>query len=219
MTIFAHDKLRRSGQSLIELILAIALGVIFIGIAAMVIAPILKINTETNEAKVGGALARELGENVRLWVESDWHNLDGVVRGEQNYFHLSTSTEVVVLIPDFEEVMVGTTTYRRYFYVNNICRVPSVVPNAVDLSGDCAESQNLIDPSVIKVTVGYSWAPEYATKTFSAVLSRFKNRITIQTDWSFGSGFEGPTSSTNRFSTSSNIDTTSTPGVFRIQGI
>ena len=76
-----------------------------------------------------------------------------------------------------------------------------------------------IDPSVLKVTVGYSWAPEYATKTFSTFVSRFRNRLTIQTDWSLGDGVTGPVSSTVGFATSSFIDATSTPGVFKIQGI
>lgn len=206
---------RKKGQSLIELILAIALGVVFIGVAAVVVAPLLKINTETNEAKVGGAWARELMENTRLWVETGWGNLDSVSRGNSVSYYLSTSTETFSLYEGVESIVVGTTTYNRYFYIEGVCRDPSndVISGLAPCFGFPEE-----DPSVIQVTVGYSWSPEYATKTFSAILSRFRNSITTQTDWSLGPGVGGSVSSTSGFSTSSNLITTSSPGFLMIQG-
>jgi len=212
--IFFYQKKKTEGQSLIELILAIALGVIFIGVAAMVIAPILKINTETNEAKVGGAWARELLENTRLWVENDWHNLDGLAR--QEYYYLSTSTDIFVLSDGIESVDFGTTTYRRFFYIQDICRDSN---NVFSFTGEApCDNPYVTDPSVVKVNLRYSWSPEYATKTFSALVTRFRNKITVQTDWSTGGGVNGTTTLTAGYATSSVIDATSTPGSIVIEG-
>lgn len=210
---FCKDK--KNGQSLIELILAIALGVIFIGVAAMVIAPILKINTETNEAKVGGAWARELLENARTWTENDWHNLDGLSRGAPNYFYLSTSTTDFASSSGVESLIIGTTTYNRYFYIEDVCRDGGDVYSIKESCGGF----DPIDPSVIKIILRYSWSPEYATKTFSTLVTRFRNKVTAQTDWSLGPDVNGTTTITTGFATSSAIDATSTPGSIKIEGI
>lgn len=212
---FFDYKTSKKGQSLIELILAIALGVVFIGVAALVIAPILKINTETNEAKVGGAWARELLENARLWVENDWHHLDDLARGAPNYFHLSTSTDDFVLNMGLESLDIGTTTYNRYFYIENVCR--SSADDSIQSVAPCA-GLDVVDPSIVKMNLGYSWSPEYATKTFSAFVTRFRNKVTTQTDWSMGPGENGTTTLTSGFATSSGVNATSTPGSLKLEG-
>ncbi len=214
--IFSPYQHTKSGQSLIELILAIALGVVFIGVAALVIAPILKINTETNEAKVGGALGRELMENARLLVENNWHSLDGLIRGAPNYYYLSTSTDIFALNSGVESINIGTTTYNRYFYVENICRDDA--DGSIKGVEPCIPF-DVADPSLAKISIDYAWSPEYATKTFSAIVSRFRNKVTTQTDWSLGPGVNGTTSATTGFVTSFNIYTTSTPGSLKLSDI
>jgi hypothetical protein len=95
--------------------------------------------------------------------------------------------------------------YRRYFYLTDVYR---------DGSGNIVTSGGNYDPSSKQVTVGYGW-PKGATSTLSSILTRNENFVFDQTDWSGGSGANGPVTTTNNtFATSTNVSYTTTTGSF-----
>ncbi|TSC82672.1 MAG: Uncharacterized protein G01um101420_195 [Parcubacteria group bacterium Gr01-1014_20] len=212
---FNQAKKFRNGQSLIEILVAIAVGVVMLGVAISIIAPVLKANTRTNEAKVAAALGRELLENTRVFVERDWNNLAVLSTSSLYSYHLTTSTAA----PDFpfrkidgvESIVISSTTYLRHFNVDDVCRSGNGIIQADP--GQCI----YVDPSTKKVSVVYGWLGG-STSSFSTYFTRFKNRSMSQSDWSGGDSFWGPTTTTTtRFVTSTN--TTSTNGIIRIEEV
>ena len=195
------------GQSLIEVLIAVTVGVLMIGVVITFIAPVLRSDTHTSRAQTAASLSKELLDNVRVLSEANWHNIDLLNIGSSSRYYIATTTPFSAT-SGIESVSVGTTTYKRYFYIDNVCRDPG---NLVVLS--CGSNKN--DPSTKKVTVVYTWPPA-STSTISQYLTRSQNRFFIQTDWSGGPGKEGPVTSTgSRFSTSSlspGIDHTSSTG-------
>lgn len=209
---------RSRGQSLIELLLAVAVGVILVGVAVAVIAPALKINTKTNEAKIGAALGRELLENLKVFSESGWHNLSSLPTGDTNIFHLIRSGDFFATSTGFEEIVVGTTTYSRFFYLEGVCRSATSENIFEDDLPPC-EPGAKEDPSSLKATVVFTW-PLSSTNTFATYFTRHKVKIFWQTDWSGGDGEWGPVSSTvSGFVTSTNIDFASTTGAVKLFNI
>ena len=207
------------GQSLMEILIAIAVGVIMIGAATVVIVPALKISTEVNEEKVGAGLGRALFENVRVFGEASWSDLYNLPKGSSSLYYLTTSTTPFETVTGTESILVSTTTYIRSFYIDDACRDWSggfPIGGDIELS-DCSGGGLSVspDPSTFKVTIDYSWAPDYATKTFSSYLTRYKSQVLKETDWSAGwiLSRDPVTNSDGMFSTSSNIDfSTNTPG-------
>ncbi|MBI2033996.1 MAG: hypothetical protein HYT13_02775 [Candidatus Liptonbacteria bacterium] len=204
------------GQSLIEVLIAVTVGVLMIGVVITFIAPVLRSDTHTSRAQTAASLSKELLDNVRVISEANWHNIDGLTFGSSSRYYIATTTPFSVVIGT-ESVSVGTTTYKRYFYIDNVCRDSS---DRVTVVQSCI-SPNKNDPSTKKVTVVYTWPPA-STSSISQYLTRSQNRFFIQTDWSGGPGSEGPVTSTgSRFSTSSlspRIDYTSSTGSIIIQG-
>lgn len=196
---------RNKGQSLIEILIALVVGSIFIIGAATIIIPSLRLNTQANRIQVGAALGKELLENVRVSSEADWYEIYKFNKGSHEFDlqHLTTSTSPFAVIAGKEIIVVSTTTYTRYFYLDRVGR---------DASGNIVLSGGADDPSTLKVTVVYSWS-NGPNNTMATYLTRFRNNVFDQTDWSGGPGQDGPATTTNsQFSTSSQIDYATTTG-------
>ena len=201
---------RRRGQSLVEVLIAVSVGAILIMAAASVIAPSLKVNTQSYHVQIGAVLARELAENVRVWAEGDWHLIAGLTTSSANHYYLATSQSPFTSVSGNEAIIVATTTYTRYFYVDDAYRDAG---DAVTASGGTS------DPSTKLVTVEYSWS-QSATSAIVLYVTRNRGNAFWQTDWSAGPGQDGPATSTNAgFLTSSNIDAISLPGSIKMSGI
>ena len=198
----------RKGQSLVEVLVALAVGTIFIIGAASVIIPSLRSSTEANRLQTAAALGKELMENTRVFSEADWHNIYDLNKSSSSHYYLTTSTSPFTAVAGDETVAVSTTTYTRYFYIDNVGR---------DGSGNILSSGGTDDPSTQKVSVVCRWSGG-PTSTITAYLTRFRNNVLDQTDWSGGSGQDGPVTSTNnQFSTSSQIYSSTTTGSISIQ--
>lgn len=194
---------RDDGQSLIEVLISVAIGVLFIIAAVASISPALKTSTQASRAEAGTALAKELLNNVRVWSDANWSNVAQLATSSANHYYLSTSSSPFSSVAGDEVALVATTTYARYFYVDDVYR---------DAGDVLVSSGGAYDPSTKKLTVAYSW-PQSSTATISMYITRRRDNIFWQTDWSGGSGQNGPITSVNgMFSTSSNIDYTTTTG-------
>ena len=201
-----------SGQSLIEVLVAISIGIILIVGAVTAISPSLRIGSDIRNAQVVGALAKELADNVRVIADRDWHIIDGLATTSANRYYVVASTSPFTVATGTESILVSTSTYARYFYVDDVKR---------NTSGKIDESGMIRDPSTKRITIVYAWPPLSASSTIVAYVTRHENRIVWQTDWSRGPNQDGPyyaTTSAPGFSSSSNIDYTTSTGSIVIQG-
>lgn len=198
----------RRGQSLVEILIALVVGSIFIISATSIIVPSLRSNTHVNRIQAAAALGKELLENARVSSEADWHIMYGLNKGSLNHYHLTTGTSPFAVVAGDEDISLSTTTYTRYFYVDNVGR---------DAGDNILSSGGADDPSTQKITVVYSWAGG-ASNSIAMYLTRFGNNSFDQTDWSGGPGQNGPITSVNsRFSASSQIDYASITGSIVIE--
>lgn len=185
-----------------EVLIGIAIGSIVIIASVAVIAIVLKGSADANRVQTGAALGKELAEQVRVWAEADWHNLSNLTAGSLNHYYFVASSSPFVVAAGDEIISVATTTYTRYFYVDYVDRGPSGLISIYDAD----------DPSTKKISVVYRW-PRSATNTILFYLTRSRNVVFRQTDWSGGAGQAGPATSTNSFyASSSNVNVTTSTG-------
>ena len=95
-----------------------------------------------------------------------------------------------------------------------------ILNNIIGVSPCAGGSIN--DPSTEKINAVTKWTVSGTTNEVKIVdyLTRWKNKVLRQTDWSGGDGEEGPLTDPNsNYSNSTGIDETSLPGSIKIQGL
>ena len=108
--------------------------------------------------------------------------------------------------------------FTRYFSAENTCR-SATASSTIDTSP--CDGGYFEDPSTQKVTAYVQWPTTQTTAELKLVeyLTRWKNEVFRQQDWSGGSGQDGPISVPNtRYARSTNIDVSSS-GLIKIEGL
>lgn len=109
--------------------------------------------------------------------------------------------------------------FSRKFFVENVCRTNDGA-FAITATYPCV---GLIeDPSTQKITAITEWfsGGKIYESRLSEYVTRWKNRVFHQTDWSGGEGVLGPLNYPGRaFSSSTNTEEEAAPGSVKIQGI
>ncbi len=196
------------GQSLIEILIAISVGIIFLLGTIIVANFALKSGEDTQKIQASTVLAKELMDNIKIFADSDWHNIYNLATTSANHYYLNTTSTPFSAVSGEENLTVGTTTYIRYFYIDDVYR---------DSSGQIVSSGGIFDPSTKKVTVVYGWLGS-TPRLISFYITRSKNNVFVQTDWSGGGGQTGPiTSTNNKFDTSTGIDFSTTTGSIKLR--
>lgn len=92
-----EGKLHRRGQSLVEVLIAVAIGAILIIGGLALLAPVLRSGTQATRNQLGTALGRELMDNVRAVSEKDWHLIYNLSKTSSTRYFLvpGTSTQTV----------------------------------------------------------------------------------------------------------------------------
>lgn len=200
---------RRRGQSLIEVLIGIAVGVVMIIGVAIIITSSLKSSADAGRVQASTALAKELLENVRSWAEGDWHTVFSLSTSSANRYYLNMQTSPFATSTGSETIVAGGITYTRSFFVDEAHR---------DGSGNIVVASGIPDPSTRKVTATVSWPTSNTPTTLAEYLTRHTEKIFIQTDWSGGGGQSGPIPLPNSaFSNATSADYTSLPGSLKIQ--
>jgi len=198
-------KSHQSGQSISEVLIAIAVGAIFMVGAVAVIAPALRENNQAGNVQEGATVAQALIDNVRVWSESGWNNITSLATGTTYQYYLITSSSPYMATSGIQSLSIGTTTFVRYFYLSDAYRTSGGGVSS-------ASTSNTYDPSTKQVTVVYNWT-NGTTSTISTYLTRNNDAVTAQTDWSGGPGATGVASSAgSQFTSSTNIDYSTTTG-------
>jgi hypothetical protein len=195
----------RRGQSISEVLLAIAVGAIFMVAAVAVIVPALRESSQAGNIQQGATVGQALLDNVRVWSESGWSNITSLATGTAYQYYLITSSSPYTATSGIQSLAIGTTTFVRYFYLSDAYRT-----SGGGLSS--TSTNNTYDPSTKQVTVVYNWT-QGTTTTISTYLTRNDDAVIDQTDWSGGPGAtSAATSVGSRFTSSTNVDYSTTTG-------
>ncbi|GEM_PF-1163838 len=196
------------GQSLIELIIALGIGVAMMSVASSGLFLVLRSGQLAQQNEVSSNLAGSLIDGVAAVSQGNWHSIYDLNKGSSNHYRVSTSTGQLAIQSGDENLTVNGTSFTRYFYADNVSR---------DGSGNIESVYNSLndDPSTQKITSTASSQIGGSPLIVSSIIyiTRSQNFVFKQTDWSGGSGQEGPiTSINNKFASSANIDFSNTPG-------
>jgi type II secretory pathway pseudopilin PulG len=195
----------RRGQSIAELLIAIAVGAIFMVAAVTIIVPALNENGQAGNIQQSATVAQDLLNNVRVWSEAGWSNITSLSTGTAYQYYLVTSSSPYTIAQGIQSIAIGTTTYFRYFYLSDAYRTSGGGITSTPIG-------NTYDPSTKQVFVVYNWT-QGVTSTMSTYLTRNGDAAMDQTDWSGGPGASNAaTSVNNQFASSSNIDYSTTTG-------
>ncbi len=179
-----------SGQSLVEILIAITVAFIMISGASALIGVSLhgtKVNRFNQE---GNFLAEDLLSKLTTYSDKKWYcptpcsgnyGIYNLSKGSTNHYYLSTTTSSTSWVSGDENLNLNGLNYVRYFYVDNVSR---------DASGNIESSYNVNndDPSTQKLTVIVSWSgtPNAGQTIISKYIIRKSSAVFIQTDWSGG---------------------------------
>lgn len=196
--------LKNSGQSLIEITIAVAIIGVIITSAAGGLFMIIRSNEIVGKTQSASVLASALAENLISLSEGNWHAIYGVNKGSANKYYLATSTGQFAVTNGTEMITADSFLFVRYFYIENVER---------DGDGDIGVGDD--DPSTQKATVVVSYDISGSSRTIaeSLYLTRWRNNVFRQMDWSGGDGQDGPLTMANSgFFSSANMDYSTTPG-------
>lgn len=208
-----NNEALEKGQALIELFIGLAIGGIILGSVVGGLALILRSSVESGNFQRASLLAQELVENTSVVAEAEWNDVyDLSPKGSSTQYRVATSGAQLVISGGTQSLNIDNATYTRFFAVENVMR---------DGGGAIVESGGTDDPSTQKITAKVQWIVNGQQQEFTVVhyLTRWKNFILRQTNWNGGGGQDGPFAVPNdQFSTSSNIDFSSSPGSIKIPG-
>lgn len=196
------------GQSLIEVLIALSVVSLIIITAAGGLLVVLRSSKPTEESQTAASLMNALIANLFSVAESNWNSLYILNKGSANKYRLATSTGSLSVQSGEEPLNINGKIFTRYFYIDNVSR---------DAGGNIESvyESSREDPSTQKATTEVSYPADGASRILTGVvyLTRWRNNILTQTDWSGGGGQEGPVAKMNSgFASSAGIDFTSIAG-------
>ena len=214
-----------SGQSLAEILIALGVGAILIGAATGAIVLSLRSSLDIRTTQVATSLNQGYLDNMKALAESDWQKIYNppAAKGSNSQFYLAASSSANLILSGTTSTVVEGRSFTRYFSIENVnrdsCGVGSVTTNATtSCAMQSGASYVADDPSTQKITATVSWEGGRSV-TETQYVSRTRNKVFVQTDWSGGSGQEGPiTEANNKFATSTSINHSTTTGSIVIQG-
>jgi type II secretory pathway pseudopilin PulG len=87
----------QSGQSLVEVIVAIGIAAIFLGAGVAAIAPIIRSNLESRTIQFADSLAQDYSNKLQNLAESNWTSLYSLSKGSGNYMLIASGTQTLVV--------------------------------------------------------------------------------------------------------------------------
>ena len=212
----------RQGQSLMELIVGLGVTTIIVGASTFTIAAVLRSDIQAKRLQAATNLTRELSDNTRAFAVANWRDIYALLNGSGNGYSLNTSASPFTASSSSETLVVEGVTYNRYFYVENAnrtsCGASSITTDGTTACAQIGATGVADDPSTQKLTIVATWPGTETGVRLIEYVSRSRNAITRQTDWSGGSGQESFPSGgvNNQFASSTGIYFTQTPGSLKV---
>lgn len=203
------------GQALVEILIGLSAAGILIGSASIAVSMALRSGATGKNYQTASSLNQKLINDIKTVVESDWNDIYGKNNKGMGYsYHIKLNiSELEIKDGLASPLMVDGVGYTQSFFIDNVNR---------DSNNHISETGSNNDPSTQKITVRVQWLIAGQTAEISSVfyLTRWKNQISQQSDWSGGSDETAQLIKEfgNKFATSSNIDFLSVPGAIKIRG-
>lgn len=207
---------RQAGQSLMELIIAVGLGVLIIlgGIGAVSL--YLRVSSQDIPYQKANFLAREIIDDIGVTAGGNWEKIANATSSS----YLSASSSGFIVQSGQENMALDNTTYSRYFYSASVCR------DAGDSVVDCSVPGSVNDPSTKKITaiVGWVYRGFPANVSLEKYVTKTSNEVLFQNNWVGGktciTGSDPVVSgyTTGFCSSTPSLDFVSNPGIIKIQG-
>lgn len=86
---------KKSGQSLIEILVAIGVGVIMLVGAVTALTPAIKSLSDVSRTQGAASASKELLDNLRIFADANWHNIDTLSTSTKYFLNTATSTFTV----------------------------------------------------------------------------------------------------------------------------
>lgn len=217
---------KREGQSLVEILIAVAVGAIIVATAAAAIVATARSHQINLTTDTASSLAQELMDNIRSYGEANWQDLYAVTsKGNTTQactpycYYLATGGSPFTLTNNSEQITVNSTVFTRYFTIENVNRNncgTGDITNSVETACTGQSTDILEDPSTQKITVRVTW-PQTGGGTgdlkIASYVVHYSNQTNNFSDWSGSSGTAGPlTQPSSGYSSQSGLDTTTIPG-------
>jgi hypothetical protein len=206
-----------SGQSLIELLVALGLAVTVMMMALGIMRFLIRLGANDPVAQTGALLARKAADSATEAAAGSWQAVANTVAGEK--YHVATSTNGFTLSLGVATSTINGITYTNYVTVDSVFRSATDTISAVG---------TVADPTTKKITITSSWWYGGATSTevIESYVARTRNESIVQTDWIGGPTCPsanpvlsaGATPTQFCLVTNGALDYTSVPGSLRIQG-
>lgn len=218
--IFLNNRL---GQSLVEVIIAVAVAAIVIVAAVGLFTLSLRVGVQDKSLQTAGFLVQELLDNVTVMAESDWQQMG--VAGGPYYIDKDLTDGDGFLSVDNSGCTAASPYCSQTVALEGVVYAASFQIEDVQRGGGAiVPSGGTGDPSTKKITVTVSWQGTGGPQEVKAdkYITRSRNAVINQTNWQGGAGAEGPyTKPVTTFdgANTTNVDTVTTPGSIRIQGL
>lgn len=183
-------KNKKSGQLLLEILVAIAAAAIVFTLGAQLVYVSLQSSRSAGEKNTALGLAEETFEAVRSAATEKWQNLFNLTKGTTNYFPQKSAGNLKwILTLGSEDITINNIVYTRSFTIQNVCRDTTAGARAItgitDTGGStttCATSGGSHDPSSQRVSVSISW-PNAVSLSSNEYLTRWRNKVCPQINW------------------------------------
>lgn len=183
-------------QSLIEILVAIAVGVILIGSSAILIGVSLNSYNMIRQHLQANFLIRQEAEAIQALAHNNWHSIANLEK--QSDYQINLSEDIWTIDSGQEIDNINNVSYKRHFQIYDVNRDGN--GNIVQIGND--------DPNTLKITIFLEYGNDSTSTSISFYLVRsFNNQVFHQSDWSGGDGQEGPIPNPgNRFASAENIN-------------
>src|SRR3989344_5941336 len=206
-----------SGQSLIELLVALGLAVTVMMMGMALMRFLIRLGANDPVSQTGGLLAKKAADAAAEAAARSWATVATATTGVK--YHVATSTNGFTFVAGEATSTVNGITYTNYVIVNSVLR--SATDTIVATGGTD-------DPATKKITITSSWWYGGATSTevVESYVAGTRNESIVQTDWIGGPTCPsadpvlalGATPTQFCLVTGGALDYTSVPGSLRIQG-
>lgn len=196
------------------MLIAVAIAVILVTTSVVAIAVMLSNDTAAKTVQIGNQLALELQEKLKAVKEVYWNDVYALNRGFAYHYFLqsvgSSTGNPFLFQPGEEIITTSGNSFVRYFYIDAVnrgnCGVGNITSSTVTPCNNPGVGSPLDiapDPSTLKISVVVSSTNQIAT-TLVGYITRSRNNVFVQSDWSHGPGQEHfPTSTLAQQSSSS----------------
>lgn len=202
----------KKGQILIELLVAIAVTAIVVGSVTELLFVSRRAGQDAARRMTQARLAEEAFEAVKAMRDQSWHSIYNLTKETQEYYPKQLASSWALTTNPADRIIIfDEADYERWIIIENMNR---------NSQGEIVESGGFDDPSTQKVTVT-ARTEGLEDLVMTRYLTRFRNDVFVQTDWSGGAGQTGPVTAPNNmyFWDDGNVDVTGTPGSIKLKSM